>query len=399
MTDSHFDLVVIGGGIHGAGVAQAAAAAGLKTLVVEQRDWAAATSSRSSKLLHGGLRYLETAQFSLVRESLQERNLLLTLAPGLAHPLQFNIPIYRNTSRRPWQLICGLSIYALFSGFNPLSRFSWWRPPASGLKTEGLQRVFSYWDGQTNDRLLTRAVIHSALEIGAQARCPAQLVAATQVEGGYQLTLGNNAEPPSTVHASFLVNCTGPWVNDMLAKVSPDAGAMPCELVKGSHLVLAEKLSDEAFYLESPRDQRAVFLLPWGDHSLLGTTEQRYDGDPQAVSVSAEERDYLLQTARHYFPQQAFTIIEEFAGLRVLPTGSGRAFSRPRDCILHTDPRHPRLVTLYGGKLTTYRHTAATVVKQALALLGPRPPVADTRELALQLPPDSPGAPEFGQPK
>lgn len=390
MTDSHYHLAVIGGGIHGAGVAQAAAAAGLKTLIVEQRDWASATSSRSSKLLHGGLRYLETAQFSLVRESLQERNLLLSLAPSLAHPLRFNIPIYRNTSRRPWQLICGLSIYALFSGFNPLSRFSWWRSPPAGLNTRGLQRVFSYWDGQTNDRLLTRAVIHSALEIGAEARCPSELVSARQVEGGYELTLGDSTGSVDAVRTDFLVNCTGPWVNDMLSNVSPTPVSMPCDLVKGSHLVLAEKLSDEAFYLESPQDQRAVFLLPWGEHSLLGTTEQRYDGDPRTVSVSAGERDYLLQTANHYFPQQSFTIIEEFAGLRVLPTGSGRAFSRPRDCILHTDPDHPRLISLYGGKLTTYRHTAATVIRQALAVLGPRPPLADTRELALQLPDQQP---------
>lgn len=386
MTETRFDLVVVGGGIHGAGVAQAAAAAGLSTLIVEQQSWAAGTSSRSSKLLHGGLRYLETAQFSLVRESLRERNLLLQLAPTLAHPLRFNIPVYKHTSRRPWQLFCGLSIYAVFSGLNPLSRFSWSREASNGLEAEGLQCVFSYWDGQTNDRLLTQAVIESAASIGAQTRCPSALVSAERSADGYRLSLQDpQTQQTEHINTAFLVNCAGPWVNSVLQKVAPTPKSMACELIKGSHIVLRERISDQAFYLESPQDKRAIFLLPWGEHSLLGTTEQAFQGDPQSVAISPEEREYLLQTARHYFPRQSFTVKEEFAGLRVLPTGEGRAFSRPRECILYTDPEHPRLVSLYGGKLTTYRHTAEDVVRVALKTLGPHTAIADTRELGLEL--------------
>lgn len=388
MHDRRYEVVVVGGGIHGAGVAQAAAAAGYRTLIIEQRGWAAGTSSRSSKLLHGGLRYLETAQFSLVRQSLRERNLLLQLAPTLAHPLCFNIPIYKTTSRRPWQLAIGLSLYALLSGFTALSRFSWGRATAGGVKTEGLQAVFSYWDGQTNDTLLTRAVIESAKSLDTHVMCPATLSDAERTAEGYQLTVDESCDDKTIAHciqADYVVNCTGPWINQVLSLVSPAPVQRPCELIKGSHLILREKIADEAFYLEAPQDGRAIFLLPWGEHSLLGTTEQAFAGDPQTVSVSAVEQEYLLTTARHYFPQQTFTVIDKFAGLRVLPTGDVRAFSRPRDCILHTDPDHPRLLSLYGGKLTTYRHTAEQVLALVATQLGKRKVIADTRALPLSV--------------
>lgn len=382
--DQQFDVAIIGGGIHGAGVAQAAAAAGYKTLVIEQRDWAAGTSSRSSKLLHGGLRYLETAQFSLVYQSLQERNRLLSLAPDIAHPLRFHIPVYRNTRRRPWQLFIGLSLYALLSGMGRLSRFSSNSPPPEKLKTAGLQKVFSYWDGQTDDQRLTRAVIRSAQALGVTTLCPASLKAAQQIETGYQLQIDTSGTP-QTLHTRYIVNCAGPWVNQVLATVTPTPQVKRCDLVKGSHLIVQERLSDDAFYLESPSDGRAIFLLPWGEHSLLGTTEQAFSGDPQQVAVSAEERDYLLAAAKAYFPEQTFTVIEEFAGLRVLPTGDSAAFSRPRECVLHRDPAHPGLLSLYGGKLTTYRHTAEQVVEQIQQQLGKRPAIADTRKLPLSL--------------
>lgn len=386
MADQPYDVAVIGGGIHGAGVAQAACAAGYRTLIVEQRHWAAGTSSRSSKLLHGGLRYLETAQLSLVRESLQERNRLLQLAPSLAHPLRFNIPIYRETTRRPWQLFFGLSIYALFSGLSPLSRFSWGKAGHNKLNPQGLQTVFSYWDGQTDDKLLTQAVIHSAHQLGADRLCPGTLVKADRHQQGYRLTINSGQNSNVTIDTGYVVNCTGPWVNELLSRVTPRAQPRACELVKGSHLVLKEKVSEEAYYLESPQDRRAIFLLPWGENSLLGTTEQRFSGDPQNVEVTREEREYLLSTARHYFPEQSFSIINEFAGLRVLPTGDSSAFSRPRECILHIDPNHPRLLSLYGGKLTTYRHTAEQVVSLMAETMGTKAPVADTRDLPLTLP-------------
>jgi glycerol-3-phosphate dehydrogenase len=386
-----FEVAVVGGGVLGVGAAQACAAAGYSCVVIEQNDWAAGTSSRSSKLIHGGLRYLESKQFSLVRESLRERAILLRIAPGLVHALAFHIPVYATTRRRPWELAAGLGLYAVLAGWTPLARFGASSPkrlPAalrvSGLRTDGLQTVFRYWDAQTDDVLLTRAVLRSAQSLGAEARCPARLTAAVRTDAGYRLTLDEGGQSRE-LHCAYLVNCGGPWINEVLARVQPEASHRPIDRVQGSHLVLDQALHAEAFYLESPVDQRAVFVLPWKGKTLLGTTERPFDGDPAQAAVSDGERDYLLATLRHYFPNVAPKIVGEFAGVRVLPHGDGRAFQRPRDCVFHWDPAHPHLLSLYGGKLTGYRHTGQDVVAKVLQSLGPRTVKADTATLRLPL--------------
>lgn len=386
------EVAVIGGGILGVGAAQACAAAGYRCVVVEQSDWAAGTSSRSSKLIHGGLRYLETGQLSLVRESLRERAILLKIAPHLVHPLAFRIPVYRSTRRRPLTLAAGLGLYALLAGMTRLARFSATVPgrmPASlrraGLKPEGLQTVFRYFDAQTDDVQLTRAVLHSAQSLGVDARCPSRLVAAEREEAGYRITLDEGGERRE-LRCAYVVNAGGPWINEVLTCISPTAAHRPIDRVLGSHLVLEEAVHDEGFYLESPIDQRAVFVLPWQGRTLLGTTERPFDGDPAQISVNVNDRAYLLDTLRHYFPDLRPRIHREFAGVRVLPQGDGRAFQRPRDCVFHVDPAHPRLLSLYGGKLTGYRHTGQDVVAKVRQVLGARTPVADTATLRLPQP-------------
>jgi glycerol-3-phosphate dehydrogenase len=384
-----FEVAVVGGGVLGVGAAQACAAAGYSCVIVEQTDWAAGTSSRSSKLIHGGLRYLESKQFSLVRESLRERAILLRIAPGLVRPLAFRIPVYATTKRRPWELAAGLGLYALLAGWTSLARFSTSSPRrlsaalrASGLKADGLQTVFRYWDAQTDDVQLTRAVLRSAQSLGVEARCPARLASAERIDDGYRLVVEEGGHTRE-LRCAYLVNCAGPWINDVLARVTPEAAHRPIDRVQGSHLVLDQALHDEAFYLESPIDQRAVFVLPWKGRTLLGTTERPFEGDPAQAAVSDGERDYLLATLRHYFPDVAPKIVGEFAGVRVLPHGDGRAFQRPRDCVFHWEPNHPRLLSLYGGKLTGYRHTGQDVVAKVLQSLGPRAAKADTATLRL----------------
>jgi glycerol-3-phosphate dehydrogenase len=383
------DVAVIGGGILGVGAAQACAAAGYRCVVVEQDDWAAGTSSRSSKLIHGGLRYLETGQLSLVRESLRERAILLKIAPQLVHPLAFRIPVYRTTRRRPMTLAAGLGLYALLSGMTRLARFSATCPgrmPASlrraGLAPDGLQTVFRYFDAQTDDVLLTRAVLRSAQSLGVEARCPSRLVAAEREDAGYRLTLEEGGQRRE-LRCGYVVNAGGPWINDVLACFAPTTTHRPIDRILGTHLVLEEVVHDEAFYLESPIDQRAVFVLPWQGRTLLGTTGRPFDGDPARVAVNVNDRTYLLTTMRHYFPDLRPRIFSEFAGVRVLPQGDGRAFQRPRDCVFHVDPAHPRLVSLYGGKLTGYRHTGQDVVAKVRQALGARTPVAHTARLRL----------------
>ena len=382
------EVAVIGGGILGVGAAQACAAAGYSCVVIEQSDWAAGTSSRSSKLIHGGLRYLDTGQLDLVRESLRERAILLRIAPQLVHPLAFRIPVYAETTRRPMTLAAGLGLYAMLAGLTTLARFSVsMHTPAAlrraGLKTQGLQAVFRYFDAQTDDAQLTRAVLRSAQSLGVEARCPAKLVGAERKDDGYELTI-EEGRHTRELRCGYLVNAAGPWINEVLGLVSPTTTRRNIDRVLGSHLVLEGQLHDEAFYLESPVDQRAVFVLPWhGKHTLLGTTERPFEGDPAQAAVSAADREYLLATLRHYFPKLQPRIHREFAGVRVLPHGDGRAFQRPRDCVFHVDVQHPALLSLYGGKLTGYRHTGQDVVAKVRQALGRRTPVADTSTLRL----------------
>jgi len=383
-----YEVAVVGGGILGVGAAQACAAAGYSCVVLEQSGWASGTSSRSSKLIHGGLRYLETGQLSLVRESLKERAILLRIAPHLVHPLAFRIPVYGSTKRSPATLAAGLALYGLLAGLTPLARFSvnWRMPPALrrlGLKEQGLKAVFRYFDAQTEDAQLTRAVLGSARSLGVDARCPARLEGAEREEAGYTLRIDEGGQRRE-LRCGYLVNCGGPWVNEVLATIEPTATRRNIDRVLGSHLVLEGHLHDEAFYLESPSDQRAIFVLPWLDGTtLLGTTERPFEGDPAKASVNADDRAYLLATLRHYFPHERPRIVREFAGVRVLPHGDGRAFQRPRDCVFHVDPAHPRLVSLYGGKLTGYRHTGQDVVAKVRQALGPRKAIAETASLRL----------------
>jgi glycerol-3-phosphate dehydrogenase len=391
--ETTFDVAVIGGGIQGAGVAQAASAAGYKTLIIEKADWGSGTSCKSSKLIHGGLRYLESGQLSLVWSSLKERNILLKVAPSLVKPLKFTIPIYTFTQRRSWQLYFGLSIYSLLSGIKLISRFKIINAEkynqAPLLLSRKLQRLFTYWDAQTDDQALTRSVIHSAQKLGATTLAPAELIKAIKTNNGYQLKINQelNGETISRdLQCRFLVNASGPWINDIANKIDPVPKKLNIEQVKGSHIIISGKINESGFYLESPQDQRAVFVLPWNENTLVGTTEKLFIGDPTNIAPSPEEVEYLLKTVSHYFPTLPLKIIDQFAGVRVLPSGNSSLFSRPRECILHREKQHPHLISLYGGKLTGYRHNGEKVLRQIKKVLGKKRAIADTSKLLLSLP-------------
>jgi len=383
----HYDVVVIGGGIHGVGVAQAAACDGYSVLVLEQTGLASATSGSSSKLIHGGLRYLEGLHFSLVRESLRERTLLLKLAPELVHLQVFHIPIYPETSRRPMMIRAGLSLYALLGGLHTANRFRTlrtgeWRN-LDGLETKGLQAVYQYYDAQTDDAALTRAVMQSAADLGASLQCPAEFTAAEIAAAGctvhYSLNGANNS-----CSASVLVNAAGPWINTVAGRIQPPPPTTAVELVQGSHLVLEGRVEKGGYYLEAPSDRRAVFLLPWKGRTLLGTTETAFSGDPADVVPLTCEEAYLLETLRHYFPQRPQTVVERFTGLRALPAAGNAVFARSRETRFATDdPRRPRVVAIYGGKLTGYRATAQRVMQLLQRTLPSRKPVANTGQLKL----------------
>ena len=328
-----YDVIIIGGGIHGAGVLQAAVAAGHSALLIERQALAAGTSSRSSKLIHGGLRYLESGQFALVRESLRERAIHLRIASELVQLKPFYIPVYRDTRRRPWQLKIGLWIYALLGGFDAATRFgsvpkSEW-PQLDGLKTEDLDAVIRYHDAQTNDALLTRAVAKSALGLGAELAMPAAFTGAALSDDGVTVSYAA-AGASQQCRCRVLINAAGPWATAVARAVDPAIAIPDVDLVQGTHIVIPHPLTAGIYYVESPTDGRAVFVMPWGGATLIGTTETPYRGEPDQVHPLPAEEEYLLAVVRHYFPAlNSLTrddITERFAGLRVLPSATQAAF-------------------------------------------------------------------------
>lgn len=380
------DVCVIGGGIQGCGVAQAAAAAGYRTLLLEQKALGHATSSRSSKLIHGGLRYLESGQFSLVAKSLAERERLLRNAPELVKRIPFYIPIYKHTRRRPWQIALGLSLYALLgrmyagSGFRRVPVRDW--PTLDGLEQHGLQAVYQYEDAQTDDHALTRAVMHSAQKLGAELLCPARFTRAHHHQDHFQIDYEFQGQRQS-LHSQVLINAAGPWVMPVHAGIQTKINLPPVDLVQGTHLVLHQPAPSGVYYVEAPSDHRAVFIMPWQGFTLVGTTETIVTGDPAKVQPRQEEILYLQHIARMYFPQCNSQIVDQFAGVRVLVRTQQGVFRRPRDTQLFTHDMLPGYVALIGGKLTAYRVTAERVIALLKPHLPVRAPCADTRSLKL----------------
>ena len=395
VTDST-EVLVIGGGIHGVGVAQAAAAAGYETLLAEQTGLAAGTSRKSSKLIHGGLRYLENGEFRLVVESLRERELLLRLAPTLVHRQRFMLPIYRGNRRPAWMMRAGLGLYTAFAGFG---RHTWsfqvrrpeW-PTLDGLNMDQLQAVLGYTDAQTDDQRLTHAVMRSAESLGARLLCPARVAEVTlgtdhcvvRLETGSALLgSGTSAASSTRVRARVVVNAAGPWGNAVLRCIRPLQPLAAVELVQGTHVELPGIVQAGCYYLEVPADGRGMFVLPWQGRTLVGTTETVHHGRPEDTAPRDEEISYLLQAYGHFFPQRSRNVLSSWSGLRVLPAGRA-AFRRSRETQLRTDRgRRPRVISIFGGKLTTYRATAERVMKMLKPSLPSRRPRARTRELPL----------------
>ena len=367
------DLIIICGGIHGAAVAQIAVQQGLQVRVLEQfAQPGMATSSKSSKLIHGGLRYLETGQFKLVRECLNERRYLLEAYPDLVRLVPFQIPVYSNTSRRPWKIRLGLALYSLFSGkgFQSVARAQW--PQLDGLKTDGLQAVFQYYDAQTDDKKLTQRIMQEAIKHGVELITDAQFESATCTDNSCDVHYTHQGKK-LTASCKLLINCAGPWVNSVLERIHPCPTKRDMELVLGTHIVVPGKLKRGMYYLEAPQDRRAVFVMPWHDNMLIGTTESPAT-EPHNPSPPDSDIDYLLTVHNHYFSRQLLRshVLDAFAGLRVLPLSqhetNSSVFSRPRETIIHYDDiPHPKVFSLYGGKLTAHRATA----RQLMQVIAP----------------------------
>lgn len=386
-----FDAIVVGGGIAGCGIARDAALRGLSVLLVEKDDFASATSSASSKLVHGGLRYLEYFRFGLVRESLHERETLLRIAPHLVRSLPFLLPVYRNTGRPLWKLRAGLALYDLLSARMSLGRHRMLSAEAIAaeeprLQTAGLSGGFHFHDAQMND---ARMVLENALDAQAhgalllsRVECKDLLVRDGRVVGVHLRDAldGQRVE----VQAKIVVNAAGPWYARVLGMQSLTQRVRP-RLSRGTHIVIPSITQGHGVLLQSRQDRRVLFALPWKGQSLVGTTEAGHQGEPEDLSVPREDVEYLLREIDSYFPSRNAgerEVLSSFVGLRTLLPEDSDLGEVSREAQVREEA--PGLVCVLGGKFTTYRAVAERTVDLVSLLIGVKPKLAcRTAELPL----------------
>jgi glycerol-3-phosphate dehydrogenase len=374
-----FDLLVIGGGINGAGITRDAAGRGLSVLLCEQGDLACATSSASSKLIHGGLRYLEQYEFRLVREALAEREVLLRLAPHIVRPLRFVLPHDRGM-RPAWMLRLGLFLYDHLGGRRTLPGTSSLdlAEAAEGRPLKpGFKRGFAYSDCWVEDSRLVVLNALDAAERGADIRVGTRCVGARREDGLWRVRLRDaTTGTERTVGARVLVNAAGPWVGRVLEDV---AGGLerpaPLRLVKGSHIVVPRLHEGHHAYILQNDDRRVVFAIPYEDRfTLIGTTDHAFDGDPADVAISEAETAYLCAAANRYFRRRIgpSDVIHAFSGVRPLyddRAANPSAVTRDYVFDLTGAEGEPPLLTIYGGKITTYRRLAEHALEKLAAHL------------------------------
>ncbi|MGD9783490.1 MAG: glycerol-3-phosphate dehydrogenase [Hyphomicrobiaceae bacterium] len=380
-----FDLAVIGGGINGCGIAADAAGRGLSVLLLERDDLASGTSSASSKLIHGGLRYLEHYAFRLVAESLAEREMLLANAPHIIWPMRFVVP-HAPGMRSRLLMRTGLLLYDNLArrrripGSGSIELAS---DPAGRALAQHLDHGFTYWDCWVDDARLVVLVALQAAAQGARVVTRHAVTSAVAESGGWLLTASDDLGAVSQFRARMLVNAAGPWAGrvaaDVIRRGSPAGQALAVRLVKGSHIVVPRIVGADDAYLLQAHDGRVVFLLPFAQRfTLIGTTDVPYSGDPTDVRVSGEEESYLLGVANAFVrtPLTGAHIVWRFAGVRPLDDdGSESASKVSRDYRLALDApggSAPPLLLVVGGKVTTYRRLAEAAV-DLLAPHAPRP--------------------------
>jgi glycerol-3-phosphate dehydrogenase len=358
-----FDLAIVGGGINGSGIARDAAGRGLRVLVVEQNDLASGTSSASTKLIHGGLRYLEQGWLRLVREALIEREVMLRMAPHLIRPLRLVLP--PEPGMRPaWILRLGLFLYDHLGGRKilPATRtIALADDPLGAPLKHPYERGFEYSDCVADDARLVVLSAVDAAERGAVIRTRTRCIGAERNDNEWRLVLETRRRR-NIATARVLVNATGPWLKLFAADVLQQAASVPARLDKGSHIVVPRLFAHDRGYIFQTRDARFVFALPFEhEFTLIGTTDQGFNGDPSAVRPDGDEVAYLCNAANQYF-RKAITpadVVWSFAGVRSLyDDGSKRAQDVTRDYVLTLDADAAPLLTVYGGKITTYRRLA-----------------------------------------
>ena len=384
LTREEFDLLVIGGGINGAGIARDAAMRGVRTALVEKGDFASGTSSKSSKLIHGGVRYLQHGQFHLVHVACRERDLLRRrLAPHLVKPLAFVFPVYRGDPVGIVALGIGMWLYDLLAAFRNIERHRMFSRARTlslepALRSEGLRGAALYYDCFTDDARLTLETILAAKEEGAVVANYIEL--RSFLKDGGRIVGAMLADRVGgtviRVRARCVVNATGPWTDHV--RRLDDPASKPClRVTKGVHIIVPRDRvgNRQAIVMHSPRDKRVLFAIPWGTHDLIGTTDTDFHGSPDNVSADRDDIDYLIDSTNWFFPQANLgtaDVISTYAGLRPLVAAgeneSPSAVSREEE--IFESPSG--LITLAGGKLTTYRSIAHEITDLVAKRLGVR---------------------------
>jgi glycerol-3-phosphate dehydrogenase len=377
--DQCFDIAIVGGGINGCGIARDAAGRGWSVILCEKSDLAAGTSSWSTKLIHGGLRYLENYEFRLVREALGEREVLWSIAPHIIRPLRFVLP-YRKGLRPAWMLRLGLFLYDHIGGRKKLPgtrTLDLTTDPAGRPLHPGKFRLaFEYSDCRVDDARLVVLNARDAADRGAKICCRTEVERAERSSGVWTLQLRNvNSGERRTVRARTIVNAAGPWVEDVRSRCAGLPARAHTRLVQGSHIVVRRLFShDRAYILQNP-DNRIVFAIPYDrDFTLIGTTDRDFEGDPSAPAATPEEIHYLCRTVSESFehPIDAKDVIWSYAGVRPLyDDGTSDAKAATRDYVLELDarPDAPAVVSIFGGKITTYRRLAEEVIDRLVPFL------------------------------
>ncbi|MCC6758446.1 MAG: glycerol-3-phosphate dehydrogenase [Candidatus Omnitrophica bacterium] len=373
-TNKEYDLLIIGGGINGAAIANIASQQGLSVALVEKEDFASGTSSRSTKLVHGGLRYLENFEFDLVKESLRERYIQWKSVPHLVQPLRFVIPVYKGDRRPLWMMKLGVFLYDLLSGKYVVEKHAGLTAEQvvaaiPGIKREGLVGGVAYSDCRMDDARLCLENILSAREKGAHIANYVQ--AGSFLKVATQLTAGANVKDlltgqEMTIKAHHVVCAAGPWTNEILRLDSPSS-ADKIRLTKGVHIVYKEKISDTALLLQAGKDNRVFFAIPFGEHTLIGTTDTDYTASPDHVESEKEDIEYLLVETAKFLPSAKLrreNIVTSFAGLRPLVFAQGDPSKISRNHVI--EKNESGVWYVMGGKYTTYRAIAQQCVEKVL---------------------------------
>ncbi|MDE1921545.1 MAG: glycerol-3-phosphate dehydrogenase/oxidase [Candidatus Omnitrophica bacterium] len=378
LTKRKFDLLVVGGGINGAAIAYLAAAAGASVALLDKGDFACGTSSKSTKLLHGGLRYLEHFEFDLVRESLKERFIQWQAAPHLVKAMPFVVPVYKNDPRPLWMVKLGVCFYDLLSGRSTLGRhrflsFEDTLSVAPGLNPDGLMGAVEYFDAQMDD---ARICLENVLMADLRGAVAANYVKVEDfIKDRGRIAVGVRARDVLSgramdVFASTIIVAAGPWTDQLIAKDVPHA-VRRLRPTKGVHIVYRTQVSSSAFLLQSHKDARIFFVIPFKGHSLIGTTDTDFNDTPDSIEATDADIRYLLQEAGRVFPHinfDASNIITTFAGIRPLVADVGAPSRISRKHVIERNASG--IYFVMGGKYTTYRRIAEEAVSKAMPQLS-----------------------------